>query len=662
MPIGEDRSSWSRNFLGGVNSKDHPSALDPRELADGTRNVFISASGDVRKRSGTSLYSDPIAGGGPILGFTRAYGLLNSSAAHTIAGLDVGGEGRLYVKIGAAAFGDPRTGFEAGRRWSFTQWQNLAICMNGEDGVLPQVWDGSNWFDLGISADTLETAMATTAVQAVAGSASLPPGIYKFVFVDRINTGAKAGGRSGPMPSVISHRFDTEITTIGQKIQFTNAPIPGPGHTYELYATNPNEAIFYRIHEFDNGDSASFDWEGKEFSIDDGLGPELYGVFDASPPSGCKVGTVVDGRLFLANNNSIYWSSLGNPHNFDPSNRIDVPGGRTISALFSVSERLFLLCDRSVYRVTPAPPGYYLREVVHGVGCIAPKSVAEVAGYLVFLGHSGVHAISISGSDALAGTETPDSLVSDAIQPWLDEALDKENSAGLGDGYTYYLSIRDPGKAYNNRTLVAEFDRPQAIQNNRRLARWTSMDSDSATNPYGFGFNDFQVFSSAGDEGIVYGACSTEPRILRLFDPSKPNSDYIPDGTGDTSIQMTIKTGRMTLADLFQEIRISEIMCQWLGDSDVSVTLIADWGEREERFTQAFLATGGSAESAFPWTFPVTFAAEPRLDLRSVPVGDKMLGRTFQVLVEDGGQDSNLQLIGLGLTWSATGRKAHYVS
>ena len=669
-----------RSFLPGVNTNDHPSALLDGELAGGSINFRLDRNGRCRKRFGTSPFNETlIAGGGPILGLHQTYDLFNAGGiAHNLVATDIAGKGTVLVKVGVGNYAFPRNQddsavpFVAGNQWSFVAFHRLVLAMNGQSGILPQVWDGdtggNGWYDLGISNDPLVTQLAvgpTSAARVAASGGHLPIGTYRFVFVLRMDTGAGAGYRSGPSPVITSKKYLVEVTAEGDMVQFTSPPYPTSAtYTFELYATEANGGRFYRVAEFKSGGSGTYDWKGLEADEGAGLGPELFSLFASPPPTACVAGAVFDGRLFLADKGRVYWSDPGNPHNFDLFAYADISGGRDITGLIVTRERLVVLTEDAMFRVVPAGGVYLIQEVGKNLGCIAPGTVKETGNYLCFLGRKGVMAVSSSGLAAFSGTEVPDTLVSEQITPDIVAGIDNEKCVAVSDGFSYYLAIQEPGAGSRNCVWEADFSRPVNIGGIVRLARWTKYVGDSGEGKDTWGFT-----ALATDREGILGGSSTTGRVVRLFDPLKTNEDYIhsgvvPDGfdTAESPIPMVVKTRRFAVQDMFFDVEVLEYLMQWSAQTDLEFIIQSESGNREQRFTELLVATGGVTGSVFPREYPIQFGKRDELDMRSASVSDRIIGRTFRITINDKGEDSSLEFVGFGLMCGLLERRSYYVS
>jgi len=700
-----------RRFVGGINTTDHPEELDLTECQDGTLNVVFDDIGKVVKRYGTSNLDsmDLISETGehktagmvdaPITGLFRASGLLNAASpitGHTLIACDYDDEGDpaitevsgiFVAKAGADVSdfryhsdpeyggGDP-TSFNSGSAWNFCQFMNMVIALNGQSTVYPQVWDGSDWFDLGISGATLKSDLGSTAITAtVTEDGRLAAGIYKFVFVHRENaTGVKAGYRSGPVPGVLS-AYPLAVED-GESVKIENLPVPdNASYTYELYATQADGARFFRVAEIDTGASTTLVWKGDASDVGEGLGPELEGIFDDMPPMGCEYGTVFEGRLFLADKRTVYWSNPGNPHNFDPFDYEMFPGGSTITGLLGTRERLFVFTDNGIWRVLSDSSGiYWFRQIVSGVGCIAPRSIAEVGNYIVFMDHDGVRALSISGSDIWDGVQIPESLVSVPIGNEVASWTDLSKVAAASSGYDYFLSVRESGKSANNAIWVANFSRPMEINGTPRIARWSKWISDPATNEYGMGFLVLCRFSLAADGGAVCGGSSTAGRVLKINDSTRTNADIIHnvpntpvEVTKTSPITSTIVLKSMVLGNRFFDTRIYKVYHQLRALSDVRQLLSLDdhvvWANTME-------LTGQLDSAPLPWSFydstdpdaslSVTFYDRVELDINATSLSDKCVGRIARMAITDEANDSCLEYYGFGLMLEDTQRERGY--
>lgn len=137
------------------------------------------------------------------------------------------------------------------------------------------------------------------------------------------------------------------------------------------------------------------------------------GVYLSAPPPGRIMHTFQD-RLFVGTGNTVWWSNKQDVQGWNANSYITfwTPQNDPVTGIGSIGDALAVFTTRNIFVVRgdlQSLAGTVVRRPTAGVGCVAPRSVQEVAGRLYFLANDGVFAF--DGSSAV--------LVSKSINPLL---------------------------------------------------------------------------------------------------------------------------------------------------------------------------------------------------------------------------------------------------
>ena len=192
---------------------------------------------------------------------------------------------------------------------------------------------------------------------------------------------------------------------VARRIYRTRNMIASSGNLHNL---GYGEDYFFLTEIQDNATSKFEDGRPDAF-LGSLLVEDSFGEF----PRGSKYLAVFKNTMFVAgeNDNTLRYSAPLYPEVFPPANVInigDADGGQ-ITGLYATKNALVVLKSRGVYLLKGNPSdGFYAETLSRDVGCMAPKSLAEIPSLgLTFLGTDGVWIL----EGALENTGTPTKLV-----------------------------------------------------------------------------------------------------------------------------------------------------------------------------------------------------------------------------------------------------------
>jgi len=172
-----------------------------------------------------------------------------------------------------------------------------------------------------------------------------------------------------------------------------------------------------------------FNWSGEVLLLTDGQNPAATydgttytQITDANAPSAPTYAEEYSSHIFLAGDDSdpynLYFSAPLNATDFSPANGAGVINvGYKITAIKKFRNTLFIFGANNIKRlVGTSIADFVLENVTSNMGCVAPDSVVEFGGDLLFLGPDGIRPI--SGTDRIGDVEL--SSVSKEIQDIFD--------------------------------------------------------------------------------------------------------------------------------------------------------------------------------------------------------------------------------------------------
>lgn len=150
-----------------------------------------------------------------------------------------------------------------------------------------------------------------------------------------------------------------------------------------------------------------FNWTGEVILLTDGINPaatydgtSYTQITDSNAPDSPKYAAEFASHIFLAgdatDSYNLYFSSPLSTTDFNPANGAGVINvGFTITAIKKFRNTLFIFGANNIKRlVGTSAANFTLENVTANLGCVAPDSVVEFGGDLLFLGPDGIRPIS----------------------------------------------------------------------------------------------------------------------------------------------------------------------------------------------------------------------------------------------------------------------------
>ena len=176
---------------------------------------------------------------------------------------------------------------------------------------------------------------------------------------------------------------------------------------------NPNMTNVSRIR------FTSFNWSEENMVLTDGINPasiyngtayiQLTSIGDNNAPDSPSFSEEFASHLFLAGDPSeptnLYFSAPLNASDFSPANGAGVINvGFNITAIKKFRDELFIFGANNIKKLVGNNiANFVLGNVTANLGCVAPDSVVEFGGDLLFLGPDGIRPI--SGTDRIGDVE-----------------------------------------------------------------------------------------------------------------------------------------------------------------------------------------------------------------------------------------------------------------
>jgi hypothetical protein len=159
-----------------------------------------------------------------------------------------------------------------------------------------------------------------------------------------------------------------------------------------------------------------FNWSGEVILLTDGQNPAATydgttytQVTDTNAPTDPLYSAEFSSHIFLAGDTSepynLYFSAPLNATDFSPANGAGVINvGYKITAIKKFRNTLYIFGSNNIKRlVGNSSADFVLQNVTSNLGCVAPDSVVEFGGDLLFLGPDGIRPI--SGTDKIGDVE-----------------------------------------------------------------------------------------------------------------------------------------------------------------------------------------------------------------------------------------------------------------
>lgn len=158
---------------------------------------------------------------------------------------------------------------------------------------------------------------------------------------------------------------------------------------------------------------------------------------------------IVNGTAFKSR---VYWSALDSISSWDAADFNDVSrdDGQTITGLKTLADRLVIFKERSIYLAfytgDPDIP-FTFQKSASDVGCIAPFSIQEVGGGLVFFATDGLYFF--DGNNSFKITDR----ISTTLQGYNSTQFTQGCSLYQHDKNRYLLALPGPAASENNRIV-----------------------------------------------------------------------------------------------------------------------------------------------------------------------------------------------------------------
>ena len=184
----------------------------------------------------------------------------------------------------------------------------------------------------------------------------------------------------------------------------------------------------------------NFNWGAPKFALVDGINPAATydgttytQITDSNAPTDPTLVAAFNNHLFLAGDPAepynIYFSAPVDETNFDPANGAGVINvGFEVVQIKAFRDQLIIFGTNNIKRlVGDNQANFVLQNVTNNLGCIAPDSVAEFNGDIIFLAPDGLRPI--SGTDRIGDIEL--ATLSKPIQSIFEDYIDQEDLATI---------------------------------------------------------------------------------------------------------------------------------------------------------------------------------------------------------------------------------------
>lgn len=177
-----------------------------------------------------------------------------------------------------------------------------------------------------------------------------------------------------------------------------------------------------------------------------------------SPPANGKFICVWQNRVWIANTaagkSRLHYSADGNGQDWitlGAAGFIDINNddGDEITGIFPLGNSLYVFKNRTVYVVTGTTPDNYIpRPVILNRGCVSPKSIVGMGGFIVYMSQYGLHSIA----------PDVDGFLSEAIQFDIEDlsTAAKLTAAAGKSKDTYILAYDSDGDGNQDKAYVLD--------------------------------------------------------------------------------------------------------------------------------------------------------------------------------------------------------------
>lgn len=184
----------------------------------------------------------------------------------------------------------------------------------------------------------------------------------------------------------------------------------------------------------------NFNWGAPKFALVDGINPAATWdgttytqITDVNAPTDPTLVAAFNNHLFLAGDPAepynLYFSAPVDETNFDPANGAGVINvGFEVVQIKAFRDQLIIFGTNNIKRlVGDNQANFVLQNVTNNLGCIAPDSVAEFNGDIIFLAPDGLRPV--SGTDRIGDIEL--ATLSKPIQSIFEDYIDQEDLATI---------------------------------------------------------------------------------------------------------------------------------------------------------------------------------------------------------------------------------------
>lgn len=303
------------------------------------------------------------------------------------------------------------------------------------------------------------------------------------------------------------------VTVSAQKISLTSIGVSADSQVTKrrVYIRNEATQTEYRLADTINDNSTTtltLDVDTDDLIT---LGPNT--TENEPPPSGVKYVSWWNNRMFVADDNNLYWSGKNIPEGFDPDDfePIGEGDGQKITGLHAFGDVLLIFKSRSIWYLSGlTPESWRLRPLFDWTGAVSHASIIEAGGALWWWSERGVMKWDGNGQP----TEVGELLLGDVVEKLnLDQSNVDKIQAGVEPNLKLvmwtYPEVGSGGK--NTRILPMSYKLSAFVSN-----KWDPMNISSLTT----------VEDNTGKSWLYMG--NYNGQVFRYGDALK---DGVPGGT-----------------------------------------------------------------------------------------------------------------------------------
>jgi hypothetical protein len=505
---------------GGINTRSYPTELSEGEFVMLKNLDPFGNLGAFVTRKGTDTWNTTLPVTAPIRGGFRFY--FGTSRRQLIVVADT----TVYYKEGAAGdFSTLLAGVTANRDWTFASYLDHCYMANGVDTM--KRWNGTTARAAGFPAPASAPSVAT-------GAAGVLTGAYSY------KVSAVYDSNSAHESSVYATASAT-VNPSSQKVELTNIPTITNATARNIYRTEAGGSVYYYLATINDNVTTTYSDNTADASLSTTTAPVDNGI----PPAGQYV-LFWRGRMIVANTASqpqrVFFSSIttteaspgggttshgADAEIFPSSHYLDVGDDNApITGLAVLQDQLVVFKEDQIWNISGDEAlEFRTWRAQSTVGCIAPKTIVNMRGTLLFLGRNdGSSCVySYDGSSAEEMSLPLETTLNENIYALGDKASQPIQPCATRYRGSYILCYRKVGgSTFETAVLDTRPPRP----------RWMIWDKIEAS--------CFIPFNGPGDAGEMYYGSQEEARVLRL---DTRLTDY--DATDPTPVECTIETGWM---------------------------------------------------------------------------------------------------------------------